>query len=56
MLILSYGSHFLKNARTLPQAQQKKLASLLEILRVTPFHTLLHVKSLTGELAGVYSF
>ncbi|MBI4253101.1 type II toxin-antitoxin system YoeB family toxin [Candidatus Uhrbacteria bacterium] len=55
-MILRYGDHFLKNARALPKPQQKKLARLLEVLEANPYHSLLHTKPLTGELAGLYSF
>jgi mRNA-degrading endonuclease RelE of RelBE toxin-antitoxin system len=55
-MIVRYGDHFFKNARTLPKAQQQKLARLLELLGSNPYHSLLHTKPLTGELAGLYSF
>lgn len=55
-MTLHYGDHFLKNAKGLPKAQQRKLAELLEFLEQNPYHPLLHTKPLTGELAGFYSF
>ncbi|MBI2484184.1 type II toxin-antitoxin system mRNA interferase toxin, RelE/StbE family [Candidatus Uhrbacteria bacterium] len=55
-MTISYGIRFLKSVRTLPNVQQKKLATLLELFQNNPYHPLLHAKPLTGELAGFYSF
>lgn len=55
-MTLQYGDHFLKSARGLPKAQQRKLAGLLKFLEGNPYHPLLHTKPLVGELAGFYSF
>jgi len=55
-MTISFGDRFLKNVRTLPNVQQRKLASLLELLEDNPYHSLLHTKPLIGELAGFYSF
>ena len=51
-----FGRTFLKDARKLPAAQQKKLAALLEELAADPFSPLLHSKPLSGPLTGQYSF
>ncbi len=51
-----YGSHFLASVRPLQKAQQKKLASLLEVLSENPFHHFLHTKRLVGPLGGFLSF
>ncbi|OGZ33876.1 MAG: hypothetical protein A3I88_01145 [Candidatus Portnoybacteria bacterium RIFCSPLOWO2_12_FULL_39_9] len=56
MIQIVYGNHFLKSAKKLPKKQQIKLAKLLEIFKENPFHRLLQTKSLTGPLAGFYSF
>lgn len=56
MLHILYGSHFLKAARALPAEQQKKLATLIELLAENPFDPRLHSKPLGNELAGLYSF
>lgn len=56
MIHIVYGNYFLKSAKKLPKKQQEKLAELLEILRQNPFSSFLHTKSLTGKLAGFYSF
>ncbi|OGZ38376.1 MAG: hypothetical protein A3A94_03365 [Candidatus Portnoybacteria bacterium RIFCSPLOWO2_01_FULL_43_11] len=56
MIKIVYGNSFLKSVKKLPKQQQEKLADLLEVLRENPFHQLLHAKSLTGSLAGFYSF
>ena len=55
-MTLRYTDHFLKNARILPTAQQKKPAKLLELLEKAPYHPLLLTKPLAHELAGLYSF
>ena len=46
MPVLVYTNSFLKSAKELPKPEQNKLAKLLEILRVNPFHNKLHTKSL----------
>lgn len=56
MLTLRFGNKFIKSAKKLPLAQQKKLAELLEILANQPYHALLHTKPLSGALLGFYSF
>jgi len=56
MIALEYSDHFLKESRKLPPPQQRKLATLLELLRENPFHPKLHTKPLVGELFGLYSF
>lgn len=56
MISILYGRHFLRSARDLPNAQQEKLATLLELFRESPFHSKLHTKHLAGKLSGLYSF
>lgn len=56
MMQLVYHRNFLKSAKKLPKAQQQKLAKLLEIFKVNPFHPSLHAKRLSVDLAGVLSF
>lgn len=56
MVDVVYHTRFLKEARALPQAQQKKLARLLEMLAENPYDPRLHTKHLSGELLGVLSF
>jgi addiction module RelE/StbE family toxin len=56
MISVVYGDSFLKSARRVPPKEQKKLARLLTVLQKNPFHSMLHTKSLSGELAGLYSF
>lgn len=51
-----YSEDFLKSAKTAPKPIQKKLASLLEIFQINPFHSKLHTKPLVGKLKGFYSF
>ncbi|MGD0697812.1 MAG: type II toxin-antitoxin system mRNA interferase toxin, RelE/StbE family [Terriglobia bacterium] len=47
---------FLKSARRLPQSIKEKLGELLGLLETNPYHSLLHTKQLSGELAGFFSF
>lgn len=56
MLTVRYSDSFLRSARKLPKEQQKKLASLIELLSKNPFHPKLHSKHLAGKLSGLYSF
>ena len=56
MITIVYGKSFLKSAGRLPSSQQKKLADLIPVLQKNPFHPLLHTKSLSGSLSGLYSF
>ncbi|MBI2626332.1 MAG: type II toxin-antitoxin system RelE/ParE family toxin [Candidatus Nealsonbacteria bacterium] len=56
MIFIVYTDSFLKSARKLPKEQQNKLSKILEIIQNNPFHSKLHTKSLTGLLAGFYSF
>ena len=56
MMQIVYSKHFFNSAKKLPEILQNKLAKQLELLRQNPFHPLLHSKSLTGQLAGFYSF
>jgi addiction module RelE/StbE family toxin len=56
MVDIVYHTRFLKEVRTLPQVQQKKLARLLAVLAENPYDPRLHTKHLSGELVGVLSF
>lgn len=51
-----YSADFTKSAKLLPKSVNNKLADLLGILRVSPFHSKLHTKPLVGPLKGIYSF
>jgi len=51
-----YSKNFLKAVSSLPVKTQEKLDGLLAILAENPFHTILHVKQLGGELQGSFSF
>lgn len=53
---LRYSDHFHRRAKKLPKGVQQKLAYLLDILRGSPYHPLLHTKPLTGFLEGRFSF
>ena len=55
MIRLVYSDNFLVSAKTIPAAQQRKLARLLSLLETNPFHPLLHTKRLGGTLVGVLS-
>jgi len=56
MIQVVFGKDFVKSAKKLPGAQQKKLASLLIILSQNCYHSVLHTKPLSGVLTGFYSF
>lgn len=56
MIRIVYHANFLKSSAHLPQAQQQKLAKLIGVFQENPFHSLLHTKRLTKELAGFLSF
>lgn len=51
-----FSERFLKNSEKLPQSIRRKLAELLELLRINHFHPSLHTKRLTGQLSDQYSF
>lgn len=51
-----YGDSFSRCVKKLGWKQQDKLAELIVLLSQNPFHQQLHVKSLEGNLAGLYSF
>lgn len=53
---LIYSDRFLAESANLPRSVQTKLARLLDLLIVDPFHPLLHTKRLSGKLAALYSF
>ena len=56
MVHIVYHPNFIKSAKLLPKTRQEKLAELLIIVQRNPFHTTLHTKRLSGELAGLLSF
>ncbi len=56
MIRIGYGDVFLKNARSLPSSQKKKLQTALLFLGQDPFDSRLHSKKLAGELFGCFSF
>ena len=51
-----YSDNFLKYARKLDDKQQVELSRLVVLLKENPFHSKLHVKSLSGDFSGLYSF
>ncbi|OIO46372.1 hypothetical protein COU05_01840 [bacterium (Candidatus Gribaldobacteria) CG10_big_fil_rev_8_21_14_0_10_37_21] len=55
-LEIVYTSDFLKTAKKLPVNVHNKLAKQIGTLEQNPFHSVLHTKPLTGQLAGFYSF
>jgi len=56
MISIVYSKNFLKSAKKLSIAQQKKLACLMEKVQENVYHPLLHTKQLTGQLSGLLSF
>ena len=56
MLTIRYSDYFIRSARKLSRKQHTKLAALLELLSINPFHPKLQTKHLTGKLSGLYSF
>lgn len=56
MLKILYSNSFLKSAKKAPPTIQRRLGENLEVLQENPFHSLLHTKSLSGQLSGFYSF
>lgn len=56
MIKIIYTKRFLRSTKKLPNSLQNRLAEKLELLQKDPFLSFLHTKSLTGELAGSYSF
>ena len=56
MVRVYYSDRFRKSAKRLNEKQQARLARLVVLLRENPFDPLLHTKSLSGRLAGIYSF
>jgi len=56
MVHVVYSRHFLKSARVLPKAQQRKLAILLEKMAQNPYDPVLHTKHLSEPLIGLLSF
>lgn len=56
MYKLVFSSQFLKSASELDRKLKPKLKSGLDILSQNPFHPILHIKSLSGKLAGYHSF
>ncbi|MBI2054084.1 MAG: type II toxin-antitoxin system mRNA interferase toxin, RelE/StbE family [Candidatus Staskawiczbacteria bacterium] len=51
-----YGDNFLKRIKKFNEKQQAKLARLVVLLKNDPYHPQLHIKSLSGEFSGIYSF
>lgn len=52
---LVFHDKFLKDATQLQSFQKDKLADILELLILDPFHPSLHTKRLVGALAGLLS-
>jgi len=53
---LATTSHFRRAAGKLPSEVTRELAEKIELLRIDPFHPLLHTKALSGKMTDVYSF
>jgi addiction module RelE/StbE family toxin len=53
---ISFKEGFSKTAKALSGKQREKLAELIVLLSNDPFDDRLHVKALSGELKGIYSF
>ena len=51
-----FTKRFLKEAKLLPFSKQRKLAELINFLKLNPFNSKLHTKKLSAPLAGVLSF
>ncbi len=51
-----FEKQFLKAVQGIPLNIQTKLANLIELLKINPYHPLLHTKQLTGNLSGLLSF
>lgn len=56
MVRIYYSDNFFKLAQKLPEKQKLKLVALLVLLRENPYSPKLHTKSLSGNLAGIFSF
>lgn len=56
MIRIYYSDQFLRAARRLENKLQDKLTELIVLLKENPFHSKLHSKKLSGEIAGIYSF
>lgn len=51
-----FGNKFLKSAEKLNKQLKSRLKTSLDILSENPFNPALRTKSLSGKLAGFYSF
>ena len=51
-----YTDHFRKKVKRIDVKQQAKLTELVVLLKENPFSSLLHIKKLSGKLAGICSF
>ena len=56
MVRVYYSDRFTRSAKRLNEKQQAQLARLVVLLKENPFSPSLHTKSLSGRLAGIYSF
>ena len=56
MIRVYYAKKFLKQVKSLPIAQQKKLTQQIELLRQDPTDSRLHSKRLQGEMRNLLSF
>ena len=56
MVRVYYADRFLRCAKKLSEKQQDKLARLVVLLKENPHHPKLHIKFLSGELDGIFSF
>lgn len=56
MIKVYYSKKFSKSVSILNAKQKSKLLELIVLLSENPNHSQIHIKSLTGELSGIYSF
>ncbi len=56
MIRVYYAKKFLKQVKSLPIVQQKKLTQMIELLRQNPNDSRLHSKRLQGEMKDLLSF
>ena len=56
MIRVVYHHDFFKRTKKLPEAQQRKLAKLLVLLKKNPYNPQLHTKHLSSLMEGLLSF
>ncbi len=56
MIEIILENSFTKAVEKLPKNVKVKILDLIDLFKENPYHSLLHVKQLTGNLNGKYSF